>query len=148
MEETENKNQQNKLAMETVNELQYIEQIMVRKWMRIKTPEEIASLLEKPVKQIEEEIIHQAKKFRIKSLQQLQQEKQLRQINKDLAKKQRKALITSAMPKKTWKDQVKAFKPIDLSNKIAVRIDHRTVIYCNPGDDIETIKKKYKRISL
>lgn len=34
-------------------------------------------------------------------------------------------------------------KEVDLSNKISVRINAKTVIFVNPGDDIEKIKKMY-----
>ena len=38
-------------------------------------------------------------------------------------------------------------KRLDLSGKIAVRIDRRTVVYANPGDKIKDILKKYKPLS-
>jgi hypothetical protein len=34
-------------------------------------------------------------------------------------------------------------KPVDLSQKIPLRIDHRTVVYVNPGADIDAIRAKY-----
>jgi hypothetical protein len=36
-------------------------------------------------------------------------------------------------------------RDLDLGNKIPVRIDHRTVVYAEPGADIETLRAKYKR---
>lgn len=36
--------------------------------------------------------------------------------------------------------------PLKLSEKIAVRIDSRTVVYVKKGSDIEKIKEKYKNI--
>jgi hypothetical protein len=38
-------------------------------------------------------------------------------------------------------------RPLNLSAKIAVRIDHKTIIYVNPGDDIEKITARYRKAS-
>lgn len=35
-------------------------------------------------------------------------------------------------------------KPVDLSNKISVKIDSKTTVFVTPGTDIEAIKKKYQ----
>lgn len=36
-------------------------------------------------------------------------------------------------------------RPLNLEEKIPVRIDRKTIVYANPGADIEAIKAKYKR---
>ena len=34
-------------------------------------------------------------------------------------------------------------RQVDYSQRIAVRIDHKTIIYCKPGDNISEVKKRY-----
>lgn len=40
-----------------------------------------------------------------------------------------------------------ADRPLDLSSKIAVKLDHRTTVYVKPGTDIEMIRKQYLKAS-
>ena len=41
------------------------------------------------------------------------------------------------------RDKVFQTLPLNLADKIQVRIDHKTIVYVLPGTDIEKIKEKY-----
>jgi hypothetical protein len=49
--------------------------------------------------------------------------------------------------RKAREEKKYASRPLDLSQKIAVRIDHRTIVFINPGQDVEQIKARYKKAS-
>lgn len=46
---------------------------------------------------------------------------------------------------KLQKTESRAFKtiPVDNSQKIAVKLDHKTIVYAKPGYDIDALKAKY-----
>lgn len=43
--------------------------------------------------------------------------------------------------------QVFATRPVNLTGKVPVQIDRRTVVYANPGDKIKDILNKYKPLA-
>ncbi|WP_197739810.1 HNH endonuclease [Pedobacter sp. BS3] len=74
---------------------------------------------------------------------------------KEILKEQKKKQAAAERERKRLEEQLRkeslkevkpvTFKPVDLSNKIPLRIDAKTVVYIRPGQDPEKVKLKYQR---
>jgi hypothetical protein len=75
------------------------------------------------------------------------EDKRLKKLNDDRRKEQER-LDKLYRLSKPYKQAEKVFASVneDLSNKIAVKIDHKTTVYVKPGTDIDKIKKQYRKI--
>jgi hypothetical protein len=64
------------------------------------------------------------------------------------SKKQAKAeLEWQRASKRNKREKKLPNRPLNLASKIAVKIDHKTIVYVNPGTDIEMIRRQYLKAS-
>jgi hypothetical protein len=133
------------------------ERRLIQSLMRRKPDSYIAQILDRAEKEIAYfievitggEIVSCSQKLRSQSAEDLrikqieERQRRLKKANLELEDRQR-SVVTRSRGGSLTKEH-KKFKTIDLDLKerIAVRIDHKTVVYVRPGTDIEAVRKKY-----
>jgi hypothetical protein len=128
-----------------------------------RSDEDIALMLERPVCEVSEKIneltggispfqekLLQKKKQQERREEIVRQKKQQQQAKKDVEKKR---TVSSRIIAHQTADRIQArkrrdepkyvTKEIDLSKLVAVRIDHRTVVFAKPGEDPDKVREKY-----
>lgn len=71
--------------------------------------------------------------------------RRVQKVNDQLEASQRGRARATAQPYLKKAEKIFATRALDTTEKIAVRIDHKTIIYVDPGADIEAVKLKYKK---
>jgi hypothetical protein len=141
----------------------FFEVSMIRKLMSCKSDEDIAEILERSVPDVKEKIHEltggnspfqesqlQKKRQAERRAEELRLKRQEKQARKDVEKKR---TTSSAIISRSTADRIQAnkrrnepkfvTKVVELSQLVAVRIDHKTTIFIKPGEDPEGAKEKY-----
>lgn len=148
---------------EMENSFSVFEVRLLKSLLSKKSDEEIALMLERPVHDVSAKIheltggispfqekLQQKKKQQERREEIVRQKKQQQQAKKVVEKKR---TVSSRIISHQTADRVQArkrrdepqfkTKAVDYSQLVAVRIDHRTVVFAKPGEDPDKVREKY-----
>lgn len=133
------------------NEFSLLEQRIMQSLIKDRSDAEIADILERDVTGVREYTSHYARTRNISSRQSILDMREAKKNGNLLRKKQLDEKLKKQMAAKKnhvsslKRKREKIFKTIaiDLSKKIAVKIDNRTTVFVDPGTDTELYKREY-----
>lgn len=139
---------------------------LIRSSLETKSDGEIAAILERPIEEVHgminaitngtadersEKIQRQKESEHLKiSVKELRKRKREEEIaKKEQRQKEKQSRMNAEERRKVEKNRLesrKTFKTkeVDLSKMVSVRIDKKTIVFVNPGTDIEKVKKLYQ----